>query len=90
MKIMLFKKIMHFVLNVLKAIVVIFLCILTGDIISLVWNGGHTYEVYKSRFPINDLHDDGFYAFIVVIIIPTIIVYCIEWYIVHKKKNSEE
>lgn len=90
MKIRLAKKIMHFVLKVLRAIGIVFLCILAGDIFSLVWNGGHTYEVYKSRFPINDLHDDGFYAFIVVIIIPTIIVYCIEWYIVHKKKNSEE
>lgn len=60
MKIILAKKIMHFVLNVLKAIVVVFLCILAGDIISLVWNGGHTYEIYKSRTFISDLHDEVF------------------------------
>lgn len=86
MKIRLAKKIMHFALNVLKAIIVVFLCILAGDIISLVLNGGHTYEVYKSRTLINDLHDEGFYVFITFLVLSLILAYSIEWYLKLKSK----
>lgn len=87
MKVKIAKKIMHFVLNVLKAIGVVFFSILAGDIISLVWNGGHTYEVYKSRTLFNDLHDEGFYAFITFSVVFLIVAYSIEWYLIHKGKK---
>lgn len=79
MKVRLAKKIKHFVLNVLKAIGIVFLCILAGDIFSLAWNGGHTYEVYKSRFLINDLHDEGFYVFITFVVLSIVLAYFAEW-----------
>jgi hypothetical protein len=86
MKIILAKKIMHFILNVLKAIIVVFLCILAGDLISLVWNGGHTYEVYKSRTFISDLHDEAFFIFITFLVVSLILAYSIEWYLKLKSK----
>lgn len=38
----------HFVLKALKTIGIAFILILIADIFSLIWNGGHTYEVYKT------------------------------------------
>lgn len=87
MKVRLAKKIKHFILNVLKAIGIVFLCILAGDIFSLVWNGGHTYEVYKSRTLINDLHDEGFYVFIIFLVVFLVVAYSIEWHLIHKGKK---
>ena len=87
MKIRLAKKIKHFVLKVLKAIGIVFLCVLAGDIFSLVWNGGHAYEVYKSRSLMNDLHDEGFYVFITFLVVFLIVAYSIEWHLTHKGKE---
>ena len=79
MKIKLFKKIKHFVLKALKAIGIAFILILIADIFSLIWNGGHTYEVYKTGpLFLSDLHDEGFYTFFSIMIISIIICYLID------------
>lgn len=87
MKIKLFKKIKHFVLKALKTIGIAFILILIADIFSLIWNGGHTYEVYKSRTLISDLHDEGFYVFITFLVVFLIVAYSIEWHLIHKGKK---
>lgn len=79
MKIKLFKKIKHFLLKALKTIGSAFILILIADIFSLIWNGGHTYEVYKTGpLFLSDLHDEGFYTFFSIMIISVIICYLID------------
>lgn len=79
MKIKLFNKIKHFVLKALKYIGIAFILILIADIFSLIWKGGHTYEVYKTGpLFLSNLHDEGFYTFFPIIMVSVIIVYCID------------
>lgn len=79
MKIELLKKIKYFVLKALKYIGIAFILILIADIFSLIWKGGHTYEVYKiGPLFLSNLHDEGFYTFFPIIMVSVIIVYCID------------
>lgn len=89
MKIKLFKKIKHFVLKALKYIGIAFILILMGDISSLIFDGGHTYEVYKTGPSfLSDLHDEGFYTFFPIMIISIIICYLIELGVKNKNKDK--
>lgn len=89
MKIKLFKKIKHFVLKALKTIGIAFILILIADIFSLIWKGGHTYEVYKTGpLFLSDMHDEGFYTVFPIMIISIIICYLIELGVKNKNKDK--
>lgn len=89
MKIKLFNKIKHFVLKALKYIGIAFILILMGDISSLILNGGHTYEVYKTGPSfLSSLHDEGFYTIFPIMIISIIICYLIELGVKNENKDK--
>ena len=89
MKIKLFKKIKHFVPKALKAIGIAFIYIIIVDLDSLITNGGHLYEVYKTGPSfLSDLHDEGFYTFFPIMIISIIICYLIELGMKNKNKDK--
>lgn len=91
MKIKLFKKIMHFILKALKYIGIAFILILIADIFSLIWKGGHTYEVYKTGpLLLSDLHNEGFYTFSIFIIVSVLICYFVEWFSAHEEKDHNK
>lgn len=89
MKIKLFKKIKNFVLKALKTIGIAFILILIADIFSLIWKGGHTYEVYKTGPSfLSDLHDEGFYTFFPIMIVSIVICYLVD--LDNKNKNKDK
>ena len=89
MKINWLRRIKHFVLKALKTIGIAFILILIADIFSLIWKGGHTYEVYKTGpLFLSDLHDEGFYTFFPIMIISIIICYLIELGVKNKNKDK--
>lgn len=89
MKVNIFKKTKCFVLKVLMYIGIAFILILVADIFSLIWKGGHTYEVYKTGpLFLSDLHDEGFYTFFPIMIVSIIICYLIDLDNKNKNKNK--
>ena len=89
MKVKLFKKIKYFVLKALKYIGIAFILILIADIFSIIWKGGHTYEVYKTGpLFLSDLHDEGSYTVFSIMIISIIICYLIELGVKNKNKDK--
>ena len=80
------KKVIELIQQVIRNNGIALILILIADIFSLIWKGGHTYEVYKTGpLFLSDLHDEGFYTFFSIMIISTIICYLID--LDNKNKN---